>query len=68
LFRAADRSWRSSGDPDAAWTSLASKLEIHEIPGDHRGILYEPQVERLAECLKARMDEVRSHYELQTVS
>jgi thioesterase domain-containing protein len=68
LFRAADRSWRSSGDPYAAWTSLASKLEIHEIPGDHRGILYEPQVERLAECLKARMDEVRSHYELQTVS
>ncbi len=68
LFRAADKSWRSSGDPYARWTSLAAKLEIHEIPGDHRGILYEPQVEHLAERLKARMDQIRANYELQTVS
>jgi amino acid adenylation domain-containing protein len=68
LFRAADKSWRSSGDPYALWTNLAAKLEIHEIPGDHRGILYEPQVEHLADTLKARMDEIGASYELQTVS
>jgi len=50
------------------WTSLAAKLEIHEIPGDHRGILYEPQVEHLAERLKTRMDQIRANCELQTVS
>ena len=68
LFRAADKSWRNSGDPYALWTSLAAKLEIHEIPGDHRGILYEPQVEHLAERLKARMDAIRTNCELQAVS
>jgi amino acid adenylation domain-containing protein len=68
LFRAADKSWRNTGDPYAQWTSLAAQLEIHEIPGDHRGILYEPQVEHLAERLKVRMDEIRANYELQTAS
>jgi len=68
LFRAGDKSWRSSGDPYALWTSLASNLEIHEIPGDHRGILYAPQVEHLAERLKIRMDEIHAEYKLQTVS
>ena len=68
LFRAADKSWRTSGDPYALWTSLAARLEIHEIPGDHRGILYEPQVEHLAERLKTRMDQIRANCELQTVS
>jgi thioesterase domain-containing protein len=47
---------------------LAAKLEIHEIPGDHRGILYEPQVEHLAERLKTRMDEICTNCELQAVS
>ncbi len=68
LFRAADKSWRNTGDPYALWTSLAPKLEIHEIPGDHRGILYAPQVEHLAERLKSRMDELRANYELHAVS
>jgi thioesterase domain-containing protein len=68
LFRAAEKSWRNTGDPYALWTSLAAKLEIHEIPGDHRGILYEPQVEHLAERLKTRMDEICTNCELQAVS
>jgi hypothetical protein len=38
-------------------------LEIHEIPGDHRGILYEPQVENLAERLKSRIDQIGAKYE-----
>jgi len=68
LFRAADKSWRTSGDPYALWTDLAAKLEIHEIPGDHRGILYAPQVKHLAERLKTRMDEIRAECEMQAVS
>ena len=68
LFRATDKSWRNTGDPYALWTALAAKLEIHEIPGDHRGILYEPQVEHLAQGLKTRMDEIRVSRELQAVS
>lgn len=63
LFRAAEKSWRNHGDPYALWTSLAARLEIHEIPGDHRGILYEPQVENLARRLKSRIDEISAKYE-----
>jgi thioesterase domain-containing protein len=64
LFRAAEKSWRTSADPYAAWAKLASKLETHEVPGDHRGVLYEPQVGHLANGLKARIDKVISEYEL----
>jgi aspartate racemase len=64
LFRAAEKSWRTSSDPYALWSTLAPQLETHEIPGDHRGILYEPQVGHLARGLKARIDEVSSDYEL----
>jgi amino acid adenylation domain-containing protein len=68
LFRAADKSWRSHGDPYALWTTLAAKLEIHEMPGDHRGILYEPQVENLAGRLKTRIDEISAKYEMAKIS
>jgi hypothetical protein len=34
-------------------------LEVHEIPGDHNGILRAPQVDSLAGCLKACIDEAR---------
>jgi thioesterase domain-containing protein len=64
LFRAAEKSWRTAADPYAAWGTLAPKLETHEVPGDHRGVLYEPQVGHLAAGLKARIDQVLSEYEL----
>jgi thioesterase domain-containing protein len=64
LFRAAEKSWRTSADPYAAWSKLAPKLETHEVPGDHRGVLYEPQVRHLANGLKARIDKVISDFEL----
>ena len=68
LFRAADKSWRSHGDPYALWTTLAAKLEIHEMPGDHRGILYEPQVGNLAGRLKTRIEEISAKYEMAKIS
>lgn len=57
LVRAVEQSLRSgSDDPHAAWKSLVGSLEVHSIPGNHYEILVEPQVERLAECLKACID------------
>lgn len=49
-------------DADRGWSGmLAGGLEIHEIPGDHMSMVYEPNVrkvaERLTQCLKeARLD------------
>ncbi|HXM64756.1 MAG TPA: amino acid adenylation domain-containing protein [Terriglobales bacterium] len=58
LIRADEQSLRSSSeDPHAAWNSLVSNLEVHSIPGNHYDILVEPQVEHLAECLKACISE-----------
>ncbi len=57
LVRAIEQSLRSgSDDPHAAWKSLVGSLEIHDVPGNHYEILVEPQVERLAECLKTCID------------
>ena len=68
LFRAAEKSWRTSEDPYAAWSDLAPQLKTHEVPGDHRGVLYEPQVGHLAKELKDRIDEVVSDPELANAS
>jgi amino acid adenylation domain-containing protein len=58
LIRADEQSLRSSsGDPHAAWNTLVSNLQVHSIPGNHYDILVEPQVEHLAECLKACISE-----------
>jgi thioesterase domain-containing protein len=56
LIRAEEKSLRSSEDPLAAWHGLVASLEIHEIPGDHYDMLVDPQVNRLAECLKGCID------------
>jgi amino acid adenylation domain-containing protein len=63
LIRAEEKSLRSSEDPLAAWYGLVAGLDVHEIPGDHYDILVDPQVERLAECLKSCIDGVRSRPE-----
>ncbi len=63
LIRAAEKSLRSSRDPHAAWNSLVSNLEIHEMPGDHFDILLPPQVDHLAECLKSCIDSACATWE-----
>jgi aspartate racemase len=67
LFRAAEKFWRGS-DPYMRWAALAARLEIHEVPGDHRGILYEPRVAHLAEHLRTCIDQISSSYELAQTS
>lgn len=63
LFRALEKSARVGDESYALWNELVSGLETHLIPGDHRGILFDPQVQELAENLKSRINEVASEYE-----
>jgi aspartate racemase len=59
LFRASEASLRSFQDPHSAWEKLAvGGLEIHEITGDHGGILVGAQVIQLAAKLNECIDEV----------
>jgi len=58
LFRASEKSLRSDADPHAAWHDLAQGgLEFQDIPGDHHGILVEPEVTFLSERLKTCIDQ-----------
>lgn len=55
LFKARDQevSVAVVSDPRLGWRELSTQeLEIHEVPGDHLGILQEPHVQVLAEKLK----------------
>ncbi len=40
---------------------IAGGIEVHEIPGDHETILYEPHVQILAEKLKTRLTQIQIH-------
>ncbi len=56
LFRASEKSIRSS-DPYDGWRQLLQGgLKIQDIPGSHNGILVEPEVAVLAESLKSTID------------
>ncbi|PSB02437.1 condensation domain-containing protein [Merismopedia glauca] len=59
IFAASDRS-ESIGEevtPDLGWGNIAEQgVEIHQIPGDHLGILQEPHVQILAEKLKSCLE------------
>lgn len=63
LLRAEKKSLRGSKDPHAPWHGLVGNLEIHEIPGNHFDILVQPQVNQLADCLKACVNQSRSAFE-----
>jgi amino acid adenylation domain-containing protein len=55
LFRAQDQpiSITAESDPRLGWGELTMEgLEVHDIPGDHLGILKEPNVRVLAETLR----------------
>jgi thioesterase domain-containing protein len=63
LFRALDVSKFGAAvvAPDLGWRRLVrGKLSIHELPGDHLGILERPNVERLAEILRQYLRAVRA--------
>ena len=61
LFRASKKSLRGAHDPYAGWKELAlGGLEIHEIPGDHVGIVLEPQVRILTKHLRNCLEQAQS--------
>jgi thioesterase domain-containing protein len=61
LFRASEKSLRGARDPYAGWKGLATGgVEVCEIPGGHVSILAKPQVQILAEHLRARIHSVPS--------
>jgi thioesterase domain-containing protein len=45
--------------PDRGWNSLAERVEIHEIPGTHLGLLDEPNVQVLASKLRRCLEEAQ---------
>jgi thioesterase domain-containing protein len=63
LFRAIEESLGSAEDVRAAWAGLVNSLEVHDVPGDHFAILVEPQVDQLAERLKACIDKASTQCE-----
>ena len=57
LFKAAQRSMRTSYDPRDAWEHYArGGFEVREVPGPHATMLIEPHVEALARELRACLD------------
>jgi thioesterase domain-containing protein len=55
LFNAKEHDPALIPDPLYGWPSLAGKIEVHEVPGNHDTILMEPHVktlaQKLADCL-----------------
>jgi surfactin family lipopeptide synthetase A len=57
LFRSTERPLTHFHDHHAGWKAVAAGgLELHEISGDHDDVLLEPQVQVVAEQLKACLD------------
>lgn len=68
LFRATEKSLRAASNPYAAWRDLAmGGLEFQDIPGDHYGVLVEPQVGVFAERLKACIEEAGAKLEARSI-
>jgi thioesterase domain-containing protein/aryl carrier-like protein len=60
LFRARTQRRLCVDDPTIGWSALASGgVVVHTVPGDHEGILYEPNVQTLAARLGADLAEAR---------
>jgi aspartate racemase len=60
VFRASDREDLATSDidPELGWGKFAlGELEIFDVPGDHLGILKEPNVSRLGKKLKLAIDQ-----------
>ena len=64
LFKASEDLAETSPDPTLGWGEWAAGVEVHTVPGNHANMVYEPQVEVLAEKLKTCLTWVRSSEEL----
>jgi amino acid adenylation domain-containing protein/non-ribosomal peptide synthase protein (TIGR01720 family) len=57
LFRSAESVAEYSQEPDMGWGKLAQGgVEIYDVPGDHLSMLQEPNVQVLAEALRACLE------------
>jgi amino acid adenylation domain-containing protein len=62
LFRASEQAADHTPPSDWGWGRLVSGgVEIHEVPGDHISMIDEPQVQVLAERLRACIDRVQEY-------
>ncbi len=39
--------------PDRHWRPVAAEIEVHEVPGDHMGMIRQPHVENTARLLRS---------------
>ena len=60
LFRASQELAGTSSDPTLGWGEWAAGVEVYPVPGNHANMVYEPQVEVLAEKLTACLTQLRS--------
>ncbi|WP_420718375.1 thioesterase domain-containing protein [Pyxidicoccus sp. MSG2] len=58
LLRAAEGP-REGLAEDLGWGALASKVEVHEVPGDHFSLIAPPHVEQVAERLRELLERAR---------
>jgi aspartate racemase len=62
LFRCRVQDPKFSHDPQLGWGEFVSgQLKIHDVPGDHDGMLREPRVRALAEKLKLCLDKAQAN-------
>ena len=61
LFLPSKKSLRSAEDPQGGWGEWAAGgLEVHNVPGDHLGMMVDPNARHLAEKLRACLEKAQS--------
>jgi thioesterase domain-containing protein/acyl carrier protein len=61
LFKASEDLSRASSDPTLGWSDWAEGgVDVQMVPGNHANMVYQPNVETLAEKLTACIDQVQS--------
>jgi amino acid adenylation domain-containing protein len=69
LFRSNHKPLGQVADPRAGWNTYASRgIEIFEVEGNHENILLEPQVQSVAERLRACLDHASSEHSVPAVN
>jgi thioesterase domain-containing protein/acyl carrier protein len=56
LFRSTARRPGPEQDPAVGWRDLVELLEVHDVPGDHRTIFMDPNLDVLVTALRACLD------------
>lgn len=60
LFRAVDEVNEFSDEPTLNWNRYVTKVDVHQIPGNHYSMLTRPHVQALAERLRASLDQAHA--------